>query len=121
MRALQVIGQPEVARGRVVAVDQADDLVFEQQGGAQVLRRLRPVADDDVEFAFGQCGVEVILGTERLQDEACARGCRSQVVDHRGYQRWRQIVGGADAESLSRGSRVERIAGRQQRIELAQH
>ncbi len=54
VRSLQVVDQLHAAAGRMVAVDQADDLVLHQQGGAQMLGRLRPVADHHVELAFGE-------------------------------------------------------------------
>ena len=121
MACRQVLLACQAARGtRVVATGQADDLVFEQHGQVQVLRRLRPVADHHIELALCERGFVVEGRAERQHREARPRRLATEARDRAGEEGRDHEVRRADAKSLRARCRVELLGAGAHRVDLAE-
>ena len=122
VRGPQVALGAELALGgpRMVLGHEADDVVLQQRGAVQVLGRLGPVADHDVDRAVLQGQLVVVLRAERLRDQARIRRLRAEAAHHLREEGRRQVVGHRDGEAALRRRRIEALAGVQQAVEQAQ-
>ncbi|EPZ87374.1 hypothetical protein BURCENK562V_C1167 [Burkholderia cenocepacia K56-2Valvano] len=86
---------------------QADDFVDEQVRQVQLLGRLGPVADDDVELAVFQRELVVERGAERMELERRIRRGLAEAFDDGRDEQHVQVVGAADPVAADRRGRIE--------------
>ncbi|CAI8943815.1 hypothetical protein EMIT0158MI4_30376 [Burkholderia ambifaria] len=109
MRRVQVLveREPAALRERMRVAHQADDFVDEQVRQVQLLGRLGPVADDDVELAVFQRELVVERGAERVELERRIRRGLAEALDDGRHEQHVQVVGAADPVAADRRGRVE--------------
>jgi hypothetical protein len=109
MRGIQVLVEREAAAfgERMRIAHQADDLIDEQIRQMQLLRRLRPVADHDVELAVFEREFVVEGRPERMKLERRVRRGLAKAFDHRRHEQHVQVVRAADPVAADRGRRIE--------------
>ncbi|CAM2159551.1 hypothetical protein PT2222_50389 [Paraburkholderia tropica] len=109
MRCVQVLieREPAALGERMRVAHQADDLVDEQIREVQLLGRLGPVADDDIELAFFEREFVIERGTERMEFERGVGRGLAETLDDGGHEQHVQIVGATDAVAANGRSRIE--------------
>ncbi len=109
VRGVQVLVEREAAalRERMRVGNETHDLVDEQVRQMQLLGRLRPVADDDVELAVLEREFVVEGGAERMEFERRVGRGDPEPLDDRRHEQHVQVVRAADAIAAHRRRRIE--------------